>query len=69
MSRSTRSRSRTAKSCLAGDDQTEILLVAVLHFIADAEDPVSLWRPDSPADVPEDPSRYGNLVGVTQKTS
>ncbi|MGP7998966.1 MAG: SAM-dependent methyltransferase [Streptosporangiaceae bacterium] len=25
---------------------------------------VSLWRPDSPADVPEDPSRSGNLVGV-----
>ena len=46
-----------------------LLLVAVLHFIADAEDPVSLWRPDSPADVPEDPSRYGNLVGVAQKTS
>jgi len=30
---------------------------------------VSLWRPDSPADVPEDPSRYGNLVGVAQKPS
>jgi SAM-dependent methyltransferase len=30
---------------------------------------VSLWRPDSPADVPDDPSRYGNLVGVAQKTS
>ena len=30
---------------------------------------VSLWRPDSPADVPDDPSRYGNLVGVARKTS
>ena len=30
---------------------------------------VSLWRPDSPADVPDDPSRYGNLVGVAQKAS
>jgi hypothetical protein len=26
------------------------------------------WRPDSPADVPDDPSRYGNLVGVARKT-
>jgi hypothetical protein len=30
---------------------------------------VSLWRPGSPADVPDDPSRYGNLVGVARKTS
>ena len=28
---------------------------------------VPLWRPDSPADVPEDPSRFGNLVGVARK--
>ncbi len=25
------------------------------------------WRPDSPAQVPDDPHRYGNLVGVGQK--
>ncbi|HEY5988777.1 MAG TPA: SAM-dependent methyltransferase [Streptosporangiaceae bacterium] len=25
-----------------------------------------LWRPDSPADVPSDPSRFGNLVGVAR---
>jgi SAM-dependent methyltransferase len=30
---------------------------------------VPLWRPDPAADVPSDPSRYGNLVGVGQKTS
>jgi SAM-dependent methyltransferase len=30
---------------------------------------VSLWRPDSPADVPADPSQFANLVGVAQKTS
>jgi hypothetical protein len=28
---------------------------------------VPLWRPDSMADVPEDPSRTGNLVGVARK--
>jgi S-adenosyl methyltransferase len=28
---------------------------------------VSLWRPDSPADVPADPSQFANLVGVAQK--
>jgi len=28
---------------------------------------VSLWRPDSPADVPSDPSQFGNLVGVARK--
>jgi SAM-dependent methyltransferase len=28
---------------------------------------VPLWRPDSPADVPSDPGRSGNLVGVAQK--
>ena len=28
---------------------------------------VPRWRPDSPADVPEDPSRFGNLVGVARK--
>ena len=28
---------------------------------------VPLWRPDSPADVPDDPSRFGNLVGVARK--
>jgi hypothetical protein len=28
---------------------------------------VPLWRPDSLADVPEDPSRSGNLVGVARK--
>jgi len=28
---------------------------------------VSLWRPDSPADVPADPSSFGNLVGVAHK--
>jgi len=27
---------------------------------------VSEWRPDSPADVPADPSQFGNLVGVAQ---
>jgi hypothetical protein len=27
---------------------------------------VSLWRPDSPADVPADPSQFANLVGVAQ---
>jgi S-adenosyl methyltransferase len=25
------------------------------------------WRPDSPAEVPDDPHRYGNLVGVGRK--
>jgi hypothetical protein len=25
------------------------------------------WRPDSPANMPGDPHRYGNLVGVAQK--
>jgi SAM-dependent methyltransferase len=25
------------------------------------------WRPDSPGDVPADPGRYGNLVGVARK--
>jgi hypothetical protein len=25
------------------------------------------WRPDPAADVPADPSRYGNLVGVGQQ--
>jgi SAM-dependent methyltransferase len=29
---------------------------------------VPLWRPDSPGDVPADPSRYGNLVGVARKS-
>jgi SAM-dependent methyltransferase len=28
---------------------------------------VSLWRPDSPADVPADPASFGNLVGVARK--
>jgi SAM-dependent methyltransferase len=28
---------------------------------------VSLWRPDSPDDVPSDPSQFGNLVGVARK--
>ena len=28
---------------------------------------VPLWRPDSPADVPEDPGRYANLAGVARK--
>ena len=28
---------------------------------------VCSWRPDSPADVPGDPSQYGNLVGVARK--
>jgi SAM-dependent methyltransferase len=28
---------------------------------------VSTWRPESPGDVPGDPSRYGNLVGVARK--
>jgi SAM-dependent methyltransferase len=28
---------------------------------------VSLWRPDSPADVPSDPSQFANLVGVGRK--
>ena len=28
---------------------------------------VPLWRPGSPGDVPGDPSRYGNLVGVARK--
>jgi SAM-dependent methyltransferase len=28
---------------------------------------VSLWRPDSPDDVPGDPSQFGNLVGVARK--
>jgi SAM-dependent methyltransferase len=25
------------------------------------------WRPDSPGDVPDDPGRFGNLVGVARK--
>jgi hypothetical protein len=25
------------------------------------------WRPDAPGDVPADPGRYGNLVGVARK--
>jgi SAM-dependent methyltransferase len=28
---------------------------------------VSQWRPDSPADVPADPSQFANLVGVARK--
>lgn len=28
---------------------------------------VPLWRPDSPADVPADPSRFQCLVGVARK--
>jgi SAM-dependent methyltransferase len=28
---------------------------------------VSLWRPDSPGDVPGDPSQFANLVGVARK--
>jgi S-adenosyl methyltransferase len=28
---------------------------------------VPQWRPDSPGDVPADPGRYGNLVGVARK--
>ena len=28
---------------------------------------VPLWRPDSPAAVPEDPGRYANLAGVARK--
>jgi hypothetical protein len=28
---------------------------------------VSQWRPDSPGDVPADPSQYANLVGVARK--
>ncbi|HUZ25907.1 MAG TPA: SAM-dependent methyltransferase [Streptosporangiaceae bacterium] len=28
---------------------------------------VSLWRPDSLADVPSDPSQFANLVGVARK--
>jgi S-adenosyl methyltransferase len=28
---------------------------------------VSQWRPDSPADVPSDPSQFGNLVGAARK--
>jgi SAM-dependent methyltransferase len=28
---------------------------------------VSQWRPDSPDDVPGDPSQFGNLVGVARK--
>lgn len=29
---------------------------------------VPQWRPDSPADVPSDPSMFVNLAGVAQKT-
>ncbi len=29
---------------------------------------VPMWQPDSPADVPSDPSLFANLVGVAEKT-
>jgi tRNA A58 N-methylase Trm61 len=67
------------KAILAGHDAA----LAVLHFVADAEDPwrivatlrdalapgsyLVLWRPGSPGDVPADPSRFANLVGVARK--
>jgi len=28
---------------------------------------VPLWRPDSPGDVPDNPRRFANLVGVARK--
>jgi S-adenosyl methyltransferase len=46
---------------------------AILRFFDGFElvDPglvfVSLWQPDSPDDVPSDPGRFGNLVGVARK--